>query len=754
MAEDGCPAFRATVELDASAVGRRFHWGVVVDGPRGHDVWGIPSETDDTGAIERFRSFTLGSGPSQGEDYYLTFARRLGARKHYVHGHPPRVSFGVWAPYAASVRVVFAHPSKPYVFDSGAGIDHARAPLPLVRGEGGIWHGVLDEAFSALLHLPYMYEVVTEQGETRYRTDVFSRRQAGTGHVLPENGGWDGQSETLDGSVSCSLIVSDDRVRTSLESGAHHVSRETFWQHEFDHARPVPTRLEDLVIYELHVGGLGFGSSRAGTLRDAIAFVEHLAELGVNCVELMPINEFSGDAGWGYGQTHHLAFESSAGTIDDYRHFVRECHRRGIAVIQDVCYNHYDFRADRAEWQFDSTAPEHNAYFWYEGSPSDHPTPEGGYLDNGSSGWAPRYHEQAVRQLFISSAAMMLDECHVDGFRVDLTQAFHRDNAQHSNGLVVARANLFGQKFLREWSRTLRLLKPQVLLVAEDHTGWSGVTESTDAGGLGFTSRWQAAFYHDLIGDADAGNGHARVLRSAGFGDERPLDLYGLASSLYDSQFNRVVYHESHDEAGNAGGSSRTLTTAVAGAPLVGDTRRYAEARVRVAFSLSLFSAGAPLFFMGEEVGFAKPYSVFGFLDQREDPRALRHADGAGLFAYYQDAIALRRHRPGLRAQALDVIHVNPEGRVIAFVRRTGVDQLLVIASFSNLPYDQGYVIQTDEGRLSSGFWREVLNSDGARYGGQNFGNGGAALGAFGGRFEARLPAAGVLVFWKGEPEA
>jgi 1,4-alpha-glucan branching enzyme len=753
-AEDGCPGFRLSVELDAAGVGRPFHWGVVLDGPRGTNVWGIPTESNDPLAIERFRTFGLRAGPGQHEDYHLTFARRLGARKHFTPGRPPEVSFAVWAPHAQRVDVVFARRERPYIFDSGDGIDPARAPLALTRGDDGIWHGLLHEPFASAEGLPYLYRILTEQGDVRYRTDVFSRRQAGHGDVLPEHGGWDGRVETLDGSVSCSLVVADDQVITALEPGAPHVPREDFWQHEFHPGRPVPTRLEDFVIYELHVGGLGFGHEGAGTLKDAIAFVDHLVELGVNCVELMPVNEFSGDASWGYGQTHHLAFESSAGTIDDYRHFVRKCHRHGIAVIQDVCYNHYDFRAERSQWQYDSTAPEHNAFFWYEGVPSDHPSPDGGYLDNGSSGFAPRYHEEVVRQQFIASAALMLDECHVDGFRVDLTQAFHRDNAQHSNGLIIARANQFGQKLLREWTRTLRLLKPTVLLVAEDHTGWDAVTASTDLGGLGFTSRWQASFYHHLIGDAESANGHARVLKSAGFGDRRPLDLFALAASLHDSQYNRVVYHESHDEAGNAGGSERTLRTAVGGAPLLGETRRYAEARARVAFSLSLFSAATPLFFMGEEAGSSQPYTVFEFLDQREDPRELAQGLGANLFAYYQDAIALRKHRPALRAQALDVIHANPDGRVIAFVRRSGVDELLVVASFMNEPYDHGYVIQTDESRLPNGSWREILNSDAARYGGANFGNGGAALAATGGRFEANLPACGVLVFWRGAEDA
>ncbi len=77
-----------------------------------------------------------------------------------------------------------------------------------------------------------------------------------------------------------------------------------------------------------------------------------------------------------------------------YKHFVRECHRRGIAVIQDVVYNHFDSNAEQAQWQYDSTLPEENSYYWYEGKSADYAFPEGGYLNNGSSGYTPRLWEE------------------------------------------------------------------------------------------------------------------------------------------------------------------------------------------------------------------------------------------------------------------------------------------------------------------------------------------------------------------------
>ena len=135
--------------------------------------------------------------------------------------------------------------------------------------------------------------------------------------------------------------ISNPRLRENSRISSR---QEEFWATEFTLGRPVPSRVEDLVIYELHVGSLGFGKTGPGDLSDAMALLDHLVDLGVNAVELLPMAEFSGNVGWGYGDSHHLCIESSAGGRDKYRHFVRECHRRGIAVIQDVVYNHYDNR--------------------------------------------------------------------------------------------------------------------------------------------------------------------------------------------------------------------------------------------------------------------------------------------------------------------------------------------------------------------------------------------------------------------------
>jgi 1,4-alpha-glucan branching enzyme len=780
VADDGCPAFRATVQLDDGQIGTVFRWGVAVDTPSAPNRWGVPTELSDVLSAERNRLFTL-RGAGQTERYHLTHCRRLGSNKLYLPAQAqPAIRFAVWAPNANAVELVRGEVEGGYIWNDGRGVTET---IPMRRGDDGIWSTDVAASpaladFSAFDHTPYMFRITRDDGSVAYRTDLYSRCQIGSGRVNPEAPGaaWSGRREDLDGIKSCSVVVDPERVcRPFRQIGADGrpvwpetdwVSAEDFWRDEFDSARPLPTRLQDLVIYELHVDGLGVGRSPRGMLEDAVALLDYLVDLGVNAVELMPFSEYEGWSSWGYGTSHYLAMEYAGGGRDQFKHFVRECHRRGIAVIFDVVYNHFTHDGERAEWAYDSTAHERNIYYWYEGRPSDYPAYEevarrdpqrtspghGGYIDNLSTGYAPRYWEEMVRKLFISSAAQLVSEFHIDGFRVDQTTSIHSYPVLHADGRPVEAARVFGAKFLREWSRTLRLIKPEVFLMAEDHSGWDAVTQSSENGGLGFDAVWYADYYHHLIGDAQNDSSRARLLKFAGYGDDRPLNMSWFGGAFAAGARRRVVYHESHDEAGNSyyeeGGrrvsSARTIVVAVNGAPLSGETRRYAEARTRFAAGVTLLGPGVPMFFMGEEVGASEPYRYDDFLDHREDFPALRAGAGSRLFQFYQDVLRLRRGHPALRSANVDVVYVHDANRLMVFRRWDETEDFLVFASLNNASFGGGYEIRSS--RLADGSWQEVLNSDAQVYGGWGLANGGT-LRTEGGVFAPRVPANSVLVF-------
>jgi 1,4-alpha-glucan branching enzyme len=386
--------------------------------------------------------------------------------------------------------------------------------------------------------------------------------------------------------VSCSVVSDPDQVtRDFTDAGIQKrtlIPAEEFWASEFATGLMPPQNLENLIIYELHVGSLGFPSTAAGTFADAMTFVDLLAELGVNAVELLPVLEFDGDLQWGYGTSLFFCLQTSAGGANQLKHFVRACHQRGIAVILDVVYNHFATQDnERSEWGYDSDpgiSPQNNLWYWYQGQATDYPgNPAGGYLNNMSSGYTPRFSEEAVRQMFTSSAAALLDDFHIDGLRVDLTDAIHQNNTLNANGAPVPSANLYGIKFLRELTRTVKLVNPKAFLIAEDHSGWAAMTQPADQGGEGFDAVWYADFYHHLIGDGNYGDNYAKLLKNAGYGTTTALNLDYFAGALLATPFDKIVYHENHDEAGNETNTERTIVTAVNRAPLIGATRKYAE---------------------------------------------------------------------------------------------------------------------------------------------------------------------------------
>lgn len=766
-ADDGCPAFRATAMLDDSQIGRGFRWSVIIDTPAQASVSGIPTELSDANAMDRHRAFVLAQA-DQIERYYLTHCRRLGANKLSVPGGTA-IRFAVWAPNARNVDVVRSelsgqnNTSGGYIRDDGRGVT---AEIPMHRDRDGVWSTEVADSsiltdFATCDHTLYMFRITKDDGSIAYRTDLFSRCQIGSGGIDPAHRpDWDGNRQSLDGTKSCSVIVDPERVTAAFSSTefpeTSWLAEDTFWLDEFDPQCPVPTRLEDLVIYELHVDGLGAGRSPRGTLQDAMDLLPYLKELGVNAVELMPLAEYEGWTNWGYGNSHYLAIEYAGGGRDQFKYFVRECHRHGIAVIMDVVYNHYTHDAERAEWLYDSNAPERNIYYWYEGQSSDYPNANppgsGGYIDNMSTGWAPRFWEEMVRKLFISSAAMLVDEFHVDGFRVDQTTSLHSYAVIHADGRAAEHARVFGAKFLREWTRTMRLVRPTVILIAEDHSGWPAVTQSSEAGGLGFDAAWFAEYYHHLIGDATNDSSRARLLKFAGYGDDRPLAMSWFAGVMGAGASGHVVYHESHDEAGNSTykengsdvRSARTIVVAVNGAPLIDDTRRFAEARTRFAAGVTLLGPAPPMFFMGEEVGASQPYRYDDFIQFREDYPGLRAGDGAALFRFYQELIRLRLGSPALRSHAIEVVHVHDANRIMAFRRFDGAQDIVVMASLNNQSFAAGYTIQHPA--IGDGRWQEIFNSDSKLYGGSGLMNT-QTITTANGSFTARLPANSVIAF-------
>ena len=341
--------------------------------------------------------------------------------------------------------------------------------------------------------------------------------------------------------------------------------------------------LAGAVVYELHVGTF----SEAGTFDGAVAHLDHLVDLGVSIVELMPVAEFPGAHGWGYDGVDLFAPHHAYGGPDGLDRFVDAAHARGIGVMLDVVYNHLGPEG--------SYLAEFGPYF-----SSSHRTPWGPAMNLDGEGSAE------VRRFFIDNACHWLADHHIDGLRLDAVHALVDDSAF---------------PFLAELSEAIDDLAAHLgrtlLLVAESEANDPMLTIARDANGIGLRGQWSDDFHHAvhtaLTGEhtgyyapyrglqdvADAMQ-HAFVLR----GD---IDVTGRrrGAPVPHSDGNRfVVFAQNHDHIGNRAVGDRLV-------------HQVGADRAMVAAALVGFAPFTPLLFQGEEWGASSP---FGFFAEFGDP--------------------------------------------------------------------------------------------------------------------------------------
>ena len=228
--------------------------------------------------------------------------------------------------------------------------------------------------------------------------------------------------------------------------------------------------LEDLVLYELHVGTF----SPEGTFAGVVAKLPILADLGVTAIELLPVASFAGSRNWGYDGAALFAPAAVYGGPDGLRALVDAAHRLGIGVVLDVVYNHFG----PAGAYHTSIAPAYGARV------------------EGPWGLVPDFRgpeHQGVRDFFIDNALHWLHEYHLDGLRFDATHAFVDEGAP---------------PFLDELVAAVRAGAPRpVLLMAEDDRNDRRLIEPPSAGGAGLDAVWADDIHHQVrvgvAGDRD-----------------------------------------------------------------------------------------------------------------------------------------------------------------------------------------------------------------------------------------------------------
>jgi maltooligosyltrehalose trehalohydrolase len=253
--------------------------------------------------------------------------------------------------------------------------------------------------------------------------------------------------------------------------------------------------LPTAVLYELHVGTF----TPDGTFDGVIARLDHLADLGVTAVELMPVAEFPGSRGWGYDGVNLWAPHHAYGAPDGLKRLVDACHRRGLGVVLDVVYNHL------------GPAGNHLAEF-------------GPYFtDRFATPWgeAVNFAEPEVRRFVVDNARMWLGDYHVDALRLDAVHAIFDDSATH---------------ILQELAEAVG---PGKYLIAE-----SEVVEPRLTRDFGLDAQWHDAFHHAvhafLTGERD---GYYAPFGAAG--------AIAAAAEEADPPARYVVFAQNHDQVGN-----------------------------------------------------------------------------------------------------------------------------------------------------------------------------------------------------------
>ena len=432
------------------------------------------------------------------------------------------------------------------------------------------------------------------------------------------------------------------------------------------------------VLYELHVGTF----TKEGTYAAAIEHLPYLQELGVTTLEIMPLAEFAGRFGWGYDGVDLFAPTHLYGAPHDLQRFVDAAHRRGLAVILDVVYNHF--------------GPVGNFFPEFSTTVRGRPGEWGDSINYDGEGSAP------VREFVIQNAAYWIREYHFDGLRIDATQGIHDTSSEH---------------IVSEVSHAVRAAAKgrQVFLVGESEPQDTRLLKGAGAYRDGLDALWNEDWHHAAF-VALTGRPHAYFTDYLGGAQEfASMARHGF---LYQGQWyswqkqsrggfsiglagaRTVWFLENHDQVANTGLGGRLY-------------HEVDHARWRALTALLLLGPAVPMLFQGQEFGSSRPFVYFAdheasladavqkgrlqFLSQfphlataamqkviprPSDPHTFdacklddreRRTDNA-LFRLHRDLLRLRRDDPVLGAAGTEQVSVeaSTQGPKVVLIRYAG----------------------------------------------------------------------------------
>ena len=525
-----------------------------------------------------------------------------------------RYEFVVWAPLPGQVSLKIVSPYK--------------KTIPMERNSLGYWKTTIEDSSQ---NISYYYQLDNEKD----RPDPASHYQPNGVH---------GPSQVIDHSFPW---------------------KDDAWK-GFD--------LSGMIIYELHVGTF----TQEGTFDAIVHHLDELKDIGINTIEIMPVAQFSGERNWGYDGVQPYAVQNSYGGTEAFKRLINECHKKDIAVILDVVYNHLG--------------------------------PEGNYLGDFGPYFTDKYktpwgnainfddkYSNEVRNFFIENAIHWFKHYHIDALRLDAIHAIFDMGAKHFLHELSERVEEFSQKVGRKFC-----------LIAESNLNDCRIVIPRESGGHGIDGVWCDDFHHSLhtlLTGEDAGYyldfgkiEHLVKSIKEGFvysGEYSQFRKKNHGNSSKDIPARQmVIFSQNHDQIGNRMLGER-LSTLVPYEAL------------KLAAGAVLLSSYIPLLFMGEEYGEDSPFfyfvshsdpalieavregrkkefNDFGWKEEPPDPQNIEtfhkskinwqkrnEGNHKVLMDFYKNVITIRKTTPALSHLDKNCLCVNGlEGEKIVFIRR------------------------------------------------------------------------------------
>ena len=449
-----------------------------------------------------------------------------------------------------------------------------------------------------------------------------------------------------------------------------------------------------MAIYEVHLGSWRRGDgNRLLSYRElAEQLVAYVTEMGFTHLELLPVMEHPLDESWGYQTVGYFAPTSRHGTPQDFMYFVDYCHQHGIGVILDWVPAHFPSDAHGLAY-FDGT----HLYEHDDPRLREHPD------------WGTRifnYGRSEVRNFLLNSALFWLEKYHADGLRVDAVASmiyldYSRKPGQWIPNRYGGNENLGAIDLIKRFNELAHQEHPGVLTIAEESTAWPAVSRPTHLGGLGFSLKWNMGWMHDIL------------LYFSKEAIHRKYHHHSLTFSLLYAFSENFVLVLSHDEVVHG---KRALL-----AKMPGDVwQQFANLRSLYAFQMT--HPGKKMLFMGGEIGQWNEWNS----KQSLDWNLLDYIPHQEIRRLVSDLNHLYQAEPSLYEVDFDwqgfewIDFHDTDNSVVVYQRRARDpnNHLVVVCNFTPVPRERYHI-----GVPASCFYREVLNTDAAHYGGSGVTN-------------------------------